>query len=75
MYTNIYEVLNRFTSKEAESQPNLDEILAQLKIEEINYHRSKVICISRAILENANSGFQQAQLKSSLFRLEILLTA
>ena len=75
MKTNLNEALNELKLSYSNFHPNLNEVLADLKMQETKYYRTKVISLSEAILKNPISGYQHAELNTSLTRLEGLLTA
>jgi len=54
---------------------NFSERTSQFKSIEINLQRSKVVCLSQAVLEDPNNPYCQALLSVTLERLERLLTA
>ena len=75
MNTNLNVTLNELKLSYSNFHPNLNEILANLKTQEANYHRTKVISLSDAVIKNPNDRFQQMELNSSLNHLERLLIA
>lgn len=75
MKTILNEALNELKLNQFNIRPNLTEILDELKLKEANYHRTKVISLSDAVIKNPNSRFQQIELNSSLNHLERLLIA
>jgi hypothetical protein len=75
MHSNLNQVLCALKLKSDNFQPNINEIVNQVKLKEIDYHRTKVISLSQAVLKNPNNRFRQGELKSSLERLEYLYTA
>ncbi len=75
MNSNLNQVLCALKLKIDNFQPNINEIVNQVKLKEIDYHRTKVISLSQAVLKNPNNMFRQGELKSSLERLEYLYTA
>ena len=53
----------------------LNELLYTLKTEEINYHRSKIVHLSKSISLHPEKKFLSIKLQNSLRRLDSLLSA
>ena len=75
MKTNLNEALNELKLSYSNFRPNLNEVLADLKIQEVKYYRTKVISLSQTVIQNPNNRFQHEELNSSLNQLERMLTA
>ena len=72
MNTNLNQAIISLRLTETESHPNLNEVLAELKTQETNFYRSKVISLSQAVLENPDNEFQNIELSTSLNKLDML---
>lgn len=75
METTLNIVLNELKLNQSKYRPNLSEVLNELKEKETNYYRTKVITLTKAVINNPNDRFQQLELNTSLNQLERLLTA
>ncbi|MFK7833228.1 MAG: hypothetical protein AB8B52_08125 [Winogradskyella sp.] len=75
MHTTLNETIVELKLRETNVQPNLSEVLRDLKLKEINYYRTKVVSMSEAILEDSKRQPEQEILRSSLCQLEALMSA
>lgn len=75
MHTDLTEILIKLKLDAYNVQPNLNEILRQLKTKSIDLHRTKVVSLSQAILKDPGNVVQEDELRASLVSLEYLFSA